>query len=170
MTEPPAAGLPRPGSATNLLLCGLAWAVSLIHVRAALDHFDEYVPYALSFVGLAALQLIWGIAALRRPSRRLWAIGAAGNLAVVVIWALSRTSGLPIGPDARAAETVGLLDLIATLDEVMLVALLIAGLFPRLVVSDGWLGGPRAQTAARAIALLMIFGTSLVLGGGVHAH
>jgi hypothetical protein len=169
MSEQHSDGPLEQKSASNLLLCGLAWGTGLVHVQAALDHFGEYVPYALSFVALAALQLSWGTAAYRRPSRRLWAAGAAGNVAVIVIWALSRTSGLPFGPDARAPETVGLLDLIATIDEVMLVALLLWGLIPipsfRCRQPQRW-----AVTSVQTIALLMILSTALVLGGGVHAH
>ena len=153
-----------------LLLAGLAWSAGLIHIQAAFDHLDEYSPYAFCFIATALLQLIWGGASYRRPSRRLLWAGIAGSLGVGAAWVLSRTSGLPLGPDARAPETVGLLDTIATLDELALSALALSLLLPSLARGRRWAIPHRARVVLRAMALLMVLASSLVLGGGFHAH
>ena len=110
-----------------LLACALALLAALIHVQAALDHFDEYVPYAVGFIVLAAGQAGWAAATYRTASRGLLRAGVAVGAGVVLVWLLSRTTGLPVGPQPGAAEPVGLLDLVATLDELAVMALAVAG-------------------------------------------
>jgi MFS family permease len=113
-----------------LLAGGLAWAGSLIHVQAAIDHVDEYWLYALFFIALASVQFVWGIALYRFPRRRLLVVGAVISLAVVGLWLLSRTVGLPIGPDRASPEPPGLLDVIATADEIGIAGLMVLLLHP----------------------------------------
>jgi hypothetical protein len=103
--------------------CGLAWAAGLIHVRAAIDHIDEYVLYAIFFEALALGQLLWGAALYRAPKRGLLYAGAVVSVLVALLWVASRTSGLPIGPHPWRPEPVGALDVIATSDEVALALL-----------------------------------------------
>jgi hypothetical protein len=148
-----------------LLACGLAWAGGLIHLQAAVDHIDEYWLYALFFIALALAQFGWGVALYRSPRPALLVAGAAVSLAVVGLWLISRTVGLPIGPDLGSPEPVGLLDVVATADE-----FLIAGLMALQLQS---LRGHRPSAGAgvlRAGALVLIVLSSLVLAGGVHAH
>jgi hypothetical protein len=143
------------------MACGLAWLAGLIHIQAAIDHFDEYVPYAVLFIALATAQLVWGAAFYRWPGRRLLQVGAAGCLGVITAWFASRTVGLPFGPDLGHPEPAGFLDVVATVDEV---AILVLGVhlwrFPER-------SAPRVPGAA---ALFLIVVSSLVLAGGLHAH
>lgn len=44
-----------------------------------------------------------------------------GNATVVAVWAASRTTGLPIGPEPWMAESIGTLDLLAVGLELLLV-------------------------------------------------
>ena len=48
-------------------------------------------------------------------------VGAAGNAAVVLVWAVSRTAGLPIGPEVWHPEAISALDVVATALEAGLV-------------------------------------------------
>jgi predicted branched-subunit amino acid permease len=146
-----------------LAISGLAWSAGLIHLEAAADHFEEYVPYAVCFVALALLQIIWGVAVSRRPSPGLLRAGIAGSLAVIAVWVLSRTAGLPFGPDLHAPEAVGILDAIATIDETMLCVLASLTLRPTI-------DRRRLYAALQATGVLMILFSSLMLGGGIHAH
>jgi hypothetical protein len=100
----------------------LAWVSAATHVAAAVEHLEEYVPFAIAFAVLAVLQLAWGAASWRRPTARLLLAGAAGSLVVAAVWALSRTTGLPLGPEAGEPEAVGALDLVATGTELALAA------------------------------------------------
>ncbi len=92
---------------------------------------------------MTPLQVAWAVLAARRPhDRGLLVAGAAGNLAIAAVWLLSRTTGLPFGPDAWEAEAVGAKDLLATYDEfgvAVLVALLLGGRsVPRWVLVAAW--------------------------------
>jgi hypothetical protein len=172
-TTVPTARRPSPANLSDtqlrtndvLLAGGLAWAGSLIHVQAAVDHIAEYWLYTLFFIALASVQCIWGIALYRSPRPRMLVVGAVVSLAVVGLWLLSRTVGLPIGPDRASPEPLGLLDVIATADEIGIAGLMFFLLHP-----------PRTGTLAagvgflRVLALFLIVLSSLALAGGIHAH
>jgi diguanylate cyclase (GGDEF)-like protein len=54
---------------------------------------------------------------LRRPSTKLLQRVGLGSVAVVGLWLLSRTSGLPVGPEHWRPETFGHLDILASVAE-----------------------------------------------------
>jgi hypothetical protein len=90
-------------------------------------HFREFWLFGLFFAVVTPLQLLWAGLVRRRPAdRRLLATGGAGSLAVACTWAISRVVGLPIGPERFQAEAVGLKDVLATLDELSIAALVTA--------------------------------------------
>ena len=68
-------------------------------------------------------QLALGVILISRPRRWALAAGIVGNLAIIGVWAVSRTVGLPevLGGDGTA-EGVGSADLLATVLEGMIVA------------------------------------------------
>ena len=66
------------------------------------------------------------VVGLNRPSLALWASAAAGNTVALAIWAMSRTTGLPVGPAPGTPETVGLLDLACGAYEIAIVAACLA--------------------------------------------
>lgn len=80
---------------------------------------------------MTPLQVLWAILVVPRPDdRRLLLAGAAGNLAIALVWVVSRIVGLPLGPTPFQPESVGWKDLLATYDEfavVLLIALLLQG-------------------------------------------
>jgi hypothetical protein len=145
-----------------LVLCGLAAAAGAIHAVAAVEHLDESRLYAVFFVVLAVTQLGWAALAYCRPGDR-WLLRAGGLLsgAVATLWLMSRTTGLPIGPEPGVAERVGPLDLLATMDELAFVLLAVLRR-----------GGGRAWTVVAGASLgLMLASLMLVaVGGGGQAH
>jgi hypothetical protein len=154
----------RQVEADVLLMCGLVWAAGLIHVQAAIDHLSEVPAYTVCFVLLAVVQVAWGIALYRSPHRNLLIAGVIGSLCVLAVWVLSRTSGLPIGPQPGEPEELGLLDIMASADAIALV------LLAALRLSGRPLGGGRVGWAVRAGFGGLILLSSMVLAGGVHAH
>ena len=159
---------PRPqrdASEPLRLAVALASAgAATIHFAVAAQHFEEYWLFGLFFVGAAVLQLAWALLVLFHSSRAVYLAGAAGNAAVVAMWVVSRTTGLPLGPDPGEAEPVGLADTVATLFEVLIAAgaLLLASAavsrppLPRL--SAGAALATLAVTAATALSLLALAG------------
>ncbi len=126
---------------------------AVIHFAVTFEHFSEYSLYGVFFLVLAWAQLIWPVVlialpfltwapararparfpagwsrsgltplAARRVAAWLW-LGIAGNAGVLVIYFSSRSIGLPIGPDTTTVEAWGGLDLVCSIEEILLVAI-----------------------------------------------
>src|SRR5262249_54356763 len=93
-----------------------------IHGSVITEHAREYWLFALFFALSAGLQLVWSYLLLTQPSRPLLILGVVGNLLTVLLWAASRTVGLPFGPEAGSPEAVGFADVVCTVLEVGVVA------------------------------------------------
>ena len=136
----PSAGAPgtAPASIDALRECiriaaGLSLAVGVIHAIGTVDHFSHYWLYGVFFMLVTYGQVLWGIALWRdRASARTLAIGAYANLAIVAVWIVSRTIGIPFGPYAFDAEPIGIADAAATVDELLIAAYVAVILLPRL--------------------------------------
>jgi hypothetical protein len=87
---------------------------AVIHAAQAPSHLAEWWAAGVTFVGLAAAQALLGAAAALRTDRWLWQLAQAVSLATIGLWVLSRTVGLPVGPEAGLPESVGRADLAAT--------------------------------------------------------
>ena len=111
--------LARSGRLVVLAVCSAGAAV--IHASVCSEHFHEFFAFGVFFVFAAALQAVWAVLICLRPTRALLLVGAAGNVFVVLLWSVSRTFGLPIGPEIWHPEAVSTLDVIATLLEAALV-------------------------------------------------
>jgi hypothetical protein len=152
--------LPAARGRPALLLGGLAWAAGIIHAQASAAHLGEWPLAAVFFGGLAAVQFGLGALVWARPSRRLLGVVAAASLAIVGLWVLSRTAGLPFGPEVGHPEAAGLPDVVATVDELLLAGASLA------VLARG------ARMSLSPILLNLVLITSLagaMLGGG-HSH
>jgi hypothetical protein len=82
----------------------------LIHVAAARNHDGDTVLLWM-FVVCAAAQLAWGVAVAARPTRRVLLVGLVLNGGAVVVWALTRTVGIPAIDALSEVEAVGRQDL-----------------------------------------------------------
>ena len=117
-----------------------------IHFAVIEEHLAEYALFGFLFLGLAWFQALWSFLFFVRQSRlRAW-LGIVLNLGAVAVWVMSRTTGLPIGPDPWKPEVVGALDVAASLLELVVVACVIALVAPRTRaissstrVRSGWL-------------------------------
>ena len=109
----------------------LSMVAALTHLWAMLGHFEEWWVYGFFFLVAAVAQGLYGIAVLRRPGMPLLLSGVAGNLAVIFLYVVTRTTGVPFfGPHAGEVEGIGGVDLVATMAEVALVCVLAALLRP----------------------------------------
>ena len=144
------------------VMAGLSAGAAIIHLVAAPHHFGEIGDLAAGFLVAAAFQAGWTVACLSGPSRRVMAIGVAGNLAIVLAWFYTRTVGLPIGPFAGSAEPVGFPDGASVVFELLLIAALVIrwrGL--DLVLSRRAAARTAASIAVVPIVSLVIVVTSL---------
>jgi hypothetical protein len=100
-----------------------------VHVAVCPEHYQEHLLYGVFFTIAASAQLGWAALLLASGRRWLLEVGALANTAMLALWLVSRTTGLPFGPGAGEVETVGRFDIIATSCEVGLIACCLYALF-----------------------------------------
>lgn len=158
LAHPQTPALPAQPRELTFAVAVLSVGAALIHFSVMVVHFQEYWLFGVFFALIAPLQLLFAYLIIRTPVTRslLW-IGVAGNLAVPFVWLISRTSGLPLGPDAWQAETVHAADVVATLDELAIVVLLMVMLAsgksrptPPWILATAWTLGCVSAIAATA--------------------
>jgi FtsP/CotA-like multicopper oxidase with cupredoxin domain len=111
----------RPQSWTAIRAAFFTLGAAAIHAAVMPQHFQEYTLFGVFFLVTALGQAGLAAALLYSPSRWLAIVGIEGNLALVALWLISRTVGVPIGPDPWRAETVGVADTAATMLELIAV-------------------------------------------------
>jgi hypothetical protein len=131
----------------------LSAGAAAIHGAVAGPHLDHYLPFGLLFVASALAQAAWSVLVLLAPSRRVFAAGAVGNAGIVGVWAVSRTTGLPFGPESGSPEPVAAIDVAATAFEVGIVAASGILLAARRGVATVW-GFGTARFAAIGVAVV----------------
>lgn len=109
-------------SVAQASLAALSMAAAAIHFAVMGEHFAEYVAFGVFFSVVAWSQALWAVGVIVLPSRRLLLVGLVGNALVILVWLCSRTTGLPIGPEAGAPEPVAFVDVLSTILEVAIVA------------------------------------------------
>jgi len=138
-----------------------------IHVSVVESHARVWLPEGLFFVVLALAEtaLALAIAARRRTSAHQAAI--ALSLATVALWVVSRTAGVPVGPQPWVPEAVGRADAAATLLEL---ATAIA-LGPIVLPSPGPAATRVALGATTAAAIgATVFALAPGGAGDLHEH
>lgn len=159
----------RPDARTILLTGTGAFLVSaaMIHLSVVGPHLEESTLYAVFFIGAAITQVVAAMSLTVTRARRVLLAIAAGNAVVIVVWALSRTVGLPIGPTPGIAESVSLPDVLASIAEAAIVALSLALTLIRRPLPVGrWTAGAAAVAVCVAALGITIAAVIGVQGGG----
>ncbi|MGI8729012.1 MAG: hypothetical protein ACR2LK_03320 [Solirubrobacteraceae bacterium] len=120
---------PRP---LVYLAAALSVAAGSVHLAYAASHFEEWWGYGVFFLAAGNLQILFGVLLVWRPHRWLPLAGVVGNLAIVTVYVISRTSGVPLGPHARVVEHAGTLDWVTTAAQVAIIVALLAMLDGRV--------------------------------------
>ena len=153
-------------AALRLALGAAAIGAGFIHLSVAPEHLTEYLPLGIGFVAAGVLQVGWGAAIATRDSRRLLLAGAAGSLLFVGVYVLSRTTGLPLGPEAFEPEAFGAADLLCGALEVPVT--LGAYLLARRPSAFG--SRMRASLAAAVAASLVLVGSATAYATTAPGH
>jgi hypothetical protein len=122
----PAVGPPEPTgsdleSVLRPVLALLSAGAAVIHFVVIPGHWEEYWAQGLFFIVAAIAQLLWALWVVIAPSRLIYLAGAAGNAAIVALWVITRTAGIPAGPGAGEREAVEFADTLATAFELVLI-------------------------------------------------
>ena len=132
----PAPVLPAPASAsasgsTAVVVAVVSSAAAAgVHAAAGPVHFRVGLLVGGFFVLSALAQLAWSMALLLRgPNRTLLWLGLVGNSAVIALWLVTRTVGLPFAKalGLEGVEPVGSWDVAASAWEAVVVGLLRGG-------------------------------------------
>lgn len=118
----------------------LSVTAGLFHVMVMPEHFQEWWGYGLFFFVCAIAQTIYGVALLTRAwginatgvfayvsensTRAFYLAGIAGNLALVILYGITRTTGIPLGPNAGEIEPFSSISVVSKVLELALVACL----------------------------------------------
>ena len=105
------------------ILASFSAAAGIVHVVMAPSHFGASTLEGGGFLVAAWLQLALAVALVARPSRRVLQAVVVLNALLVLVWAVSRTAGLPFGGHADHPETVSFVDGSCVAFELLLVAL-----------------------------------------------
>lgn len=154
--------------AAGLTLLGAA----VIHVTQIDIHLEEWAAAGVFFIMLSAAQALLGIGLLMRASGTLSSAAIAVSLIAIAAWVVSRTAGLPFGPEAGAPEPVGRPDSLATLFEAVTTITLVALFRNGPSRAETSLLGSRYLIAAAlsaSIAGLTVYAIQPVEGCGHHA-
>jgi len=147
-----AARIPVPSKTIIYAAAGFSLVAAIVHLWATPEHFEEWWGYGAFFLVSAVAQAAYAAVLLSRPSQKLLVAGIAGNSAIVLLYLVTRTLGIPLfGPEAGVVDEVGAIDVLATASEAALVVGLGAMLLWRL---------PRGD---RAVALVLALAAALLL-------
>ena len=146
-------------------LAALSVGAAAIHFAVIFEHFNEYALYGVFFLVISWAQLIWPAVLVWRPTRLWLWLGMAGNAIVLLVYVLSRTSGLPFGPDLHNPEQVGALDVVSCVLEFALIVGC-AALLWRPSLADRQVrprSGIAAAAALLAVPVAVIAATTAVM-------
>lgn len=135
-------------------------AVGLIHLAVTSDHFAEGMATGLFFVVLAVFQMAWCVFFARHPRPGPAALGLAVNGAVILLWLVTRTVGLPLGSHPGVPEPIAVADTLATGFEAFIVAGTAMLAIPRLRVVAA---KARFAVASADLAVVMTLAVILLI-------
>ncbi|HJQ93219.1 MAG TPA: hypothetical protein VJ874_02915 [Candidatus Thermoplasmatota archaeon] len=118
----------------ELAAAWLSLAAGAVHAMAGPAHLAEWWAYGLFFFGAAAFQAAYGLLLFTRGIEgwggwlavrgKVYVGGIVFTAAIILVWVVSRTVGVPVGPDALEPEGIGVLDLTSkAVEAALLIAL-----------------------------------------------
>lgn len=148
--------------AVRLTLAALSLGAAAVHFAMTPQHASESLVLGVGFVVAAWAQVVVAGVVLGRPGRRTLTWSALVQLAAIAVWVVSRTYGLPFGPDRWTPEAVGTADLITVGLEVGFMVIAVAALGSRRHVP---------LVAGLAAAALVMGGTTAAIASpSIMAH
>ncbi|WP_295694830.1 hypothetical protein [Lapillicoccus sp.] len=122
---------------------------AVVHLAVVPEHLTEWPASAGFFVVLAAAELMVAVVVSRRPPRTpALAVAVVVSVLPLVVWAWSRSVGLPFSPDT-APEAIGEADVMACLLEVVALVAAVA-----VAVARG--DAPRRRLSGNALRLAVV--------------
>jgi len=105
------------------------------HGLVTQEHFQEWWGYGVFFLATSICLIGFGLALItdaidprympgdvNRVRRLLYGLGAIGIVGILVLYVITRTVGVPLGPGSGSVEEVGAVDLVSKASELLAVA------------------------------------------------
>jgi hypothetical protein len=148
----------RADDVRRLLLAALVGS-AVIHAAVVPAHLREWPAAATFFMVLTIWQIaVAGLLLSRIAERAVLVAAALVSLGPLALWLLSRTAGMPFGPDPGVPEAVGVPDLVACALEVVSALAAIV-----LLRATGRLGRqPPGSAHRRAIVVMTVISLTVV--------
>lgn len=89
----------------------------VVHYAVIPEHRSEWWVYAVFFTLLGAFEFVWAALAWSGTQRWVLWVGVTVNVLTLAVWTVSRTTGLPFGPDTGDPEAAGMPDVACCLAE-----------------------------------------------------
>src|SRR5215831_9421583 len=121
----------------------LTLGAAAIHFSVAPDHLEEFPAFGILFLVVGVVQLALAVLIVVLPGRRVFATAMTVAAACLLVWGVSRTVALPVGPHPGRPEALGLADALTSAFEVLsllLFTLLLRSSPPRSM-RRWWLAG-----------------------------
>ena len=148
-----------------------ALGAGIIHLAVVSEHVSEWWLYGLFFVVLGVVQIAWAVQAMESSPLPVPRLFATMNAAVVGLWFVSRTIGLPGGPEPWAAEAVGTADLLCSALEAVVVVLLVLTMRrPQVQESAALTKAQRRMVAVGAVGVAAVTVVALAANPPVFRH
>lgn len=127
----------------------LSLTAAMTHLWATPEHLMLWWAYGAFFIATALAQGTYAVVLLRWPDTPLLLAGIWGNLSILALYVITRTSGIPFGPHAGSVEDAELLDLATAASElgiILALVMLLGGVSRRRTVNTLLLMGAALWT------------------------
>src|SRR3954468_14951411 len=153
-------------TALRAVLGAAAVGAGVIHLAFAPEHLREFLPLGIGFIAAGVLQILWGVGIVVRESRWLLRVGGLLSLAFIAVYLVSRSVGLPFGPEAFEPEPFAVADLLCCALEIpVVIGALLLSSRPRALWRP-----LRLSMAVLAITSLGFIGTASAYAASAPAH
>lgn len=155
----PTEGASCRGRTLRWLAAVLSLTVGAVHFGYAPHHLADDWAHGWFFMILGAYQVAFAVLVVARPRRWLWWSAVVVETASIATWIVSRTVGLPVGPEDLRTEAAGAPDIVCAAIEAMIIVLALVA-----VLAPTWLERPARDRTSTRFAAIAVGTVAVVLG------
>ncbi len=163
----------RPGDGARAVrrsVALLTLGAAVIHLAVVPEHLREWWVFGAGFIVFAVVQAGWSALVWRGTSQAVVTAGLVGNVALLLLWVVSRTVGLPVGPQAGTPEAAMATDVLCAVLELVAAAGAGALLVPAVRLRAVAGRAAAATVGSAAVLSLSLTGVAVAATGGHDAE
>jgi len=154
---------PSASGTVRWLAAVLSATVGAVHFGYAPHHMSEDWAHGWFFLLLGAWELAFAVLIVTRPRRWLWWSAIVIGGGSIGVWIVSRTVGLPVGPEALRTEDATTPDIVCTIITGAVMALAALALFAPRLLERPVRDRISLRFAASACAVIAVLAGAIVL-------